>query len=62
MHWINVSDEGKWVFKSAVIGMRGISGDHSGKNLGRFVVSLCERVGVVGQQRTKVTPFPTFPC
>jgi len=44
MHWINVSDEGKWALKSAVIGMKGITGDHSGKNLGRFVVAVCDRI------------------
>jgi len=51
MHWINVSDEGKWALKSAVIGMKGITGDHSGKNLGRFVVAVCDRIGLIGKQK-----------
>src|ERR1700730_15527756 len=61
MHWIHVSDEGKWGLRSAVIGMRGLSGNHSSKNLGRYVVSLCDRIGVLGQQQTKVNP-DSFPC
>jgi len=51
MHWINVSDEGKWALKSAVIGMKGITGDHSGKNLGRFVVAVCNCIGLIGKQK-----------
>lgn len=43
-HWIEVKD-GKWTLRSEVIGFQPISGEHSGRNLGRYFVSLCDRVG-----------------
>jgi hypothetical protein len=49
LHWIHVDESGKWSLKSAVIGMRGLSGDHGGKNMGRYVVGLCDHVGLIGK-------------
>ena len=53
-HWIDVT-KGKWTLRAEVIGFRGISGEHSGANLGRCFLGVCERVGIVNAQRSKVT-------
>lgn len=45
---------GKWILKSAVIGMRGLSGNHGGENVGRYIVGLCDRVGLIGKVQPKV--------
>jgi hypothetical protein len=52
-HWIDVT-KGKWTLRAEVVGFRSISGDHSGANLGRYFLSVCERVGIVNAQRSKV--------
>jgi hypothetical protein len=52
-HWVEVTD-GIWKLRSEVIGFRGVSGEHSGKNLGQYFVGVCERVGIVNAQRSKV--------
>jgi hypothetical protein len=57
-HWVDVTN-GKWTLRAEVIGFRGVSGRHSGANLGRCFLSVCERVGIVNTQRSKVN---TFPC
>jgi hypothetical protein len=51
LHWIHVDGSGKWSLKSAVIGMHGLSGNHGGKNMGRYIVGLCDRVGLIGKVR-----------
>ena len=58
MHWIHV-ESSKWTLKSAVIGMRGLSGNHGGKNLGRYIAGLCDRVGLIGKARPKVRLITT---
>jgi hypothetical protein len=57
-HWVDVTN-GKWTLRAEVVGFRGISGEHSGANLGRYFLGVCERVGIVNAQRSKVN---TFPC
>jgi hypothetical protein len=52
-HWIEVK-KNKWNLCSQVIAFCGVSGAHSGVNLGRYIVGLCERVGIVSGQSTKV--------
>jgi hypothetical protein len=52
-HWIDVKED-KWKLRSEVIGFQGISGDHSGLNLGRYFIGLCDRVGICSQNGTKV--------
>ena len=52
-HWIEVKD-GKWTLRVEVIGFWGISGEHSGANLGRYFVGVCERVGIINVKRSKV--------
>ena len=57
-HWVDVTN-GKWTLWAEVVGFRGISGEHSGANLGRYFLGVCEQVGIVNVQRSKVN---TFPC
>ena len=45
---------GEWVLEVNVIALHSLSGDHSGKNLGHYVVGLCGRVGLTGHEATKV--------
>ena len=54
-HWIQVDIKSPktWNLKSRVIAFRGISGAHSGDNIGRYFVGLCERVGIISAS-TKV--------
>jgi hypothetical protein len=58
-HWIEVK-EGTWKLRSEVVGFKPISGDHSGWNLGRYIVGLCERVGICTQDVSKVTYYGLF--
>lgn len=53
-HWIQVTEKGEWGLEASVIALRGLSGGHDGKNLGRYVVGLCDRVGLIGNKESKV--------
>lgn len=55
-HWIesDPTKAGRWTLCSEVIAFRGISGPHSGINLGRYFVGLCERAGIITSKGTKV--------
>jgi hypothetical protein len=53
-HWIEVSKEGKWKMKAAVIGFKALSGGHNGENLGRYSVGLLDRVGIMDKKSSKV--------
>ena len=55
-HWIEVKG-GTWTLRSEVIGFKPISGNHSGWNLGRYIVGLCERVGICTQDGSKVIDY-----
>lgn len=52
-HWIDVSDS-KWTLRSAVIAFRTVSGSHTGENLARYLLSLCDRVGITSHYSSKV--------
>jgi hypothetical protein len=52
-HWMEVTN-GKWKLCAEVIGFRGVSGEHSGENLGRYFMGVCERVGIVNMKKSKV--------
>ena len=52
-HWIEVK-AGKWTLRTEVIGFQSISGDHSGQNLGRYIVGVFDRVGIMGKNHSKV--------
>ena len=56
-HWIEVKKEPEemWVMRSEVIGFRTVSGDHSGKNLGRYFVGVCDRIGITDTVQSKVS-------
>ena len=40
--------------RSEVIGFRSVSGDHGGENLGRYFVGVCDRIGIMNHDRSKV--------
>ena len=49
-HWIDSGKEScssNWTLHTEVITFRGISGMHTGENIGRYFVSLAERVGII---------------
>ena len=52
-HWIEIK-AGKWKMRAEVIGFRSISGDHSGQNLGRYFVGVCDWIGIMGKNQSKV--------
>lgn len=56
-HWIDVEEglEEIWTMRSEVIGFRTVSGDHSGKNMGRYYVGVCDRVGITDTDQSKVS-------
>jgi len=53
-HWIDVKDE-MWKMRAAIIGLKAVSGNHSGENLGRHVVSLLDRVDIMDKNGSKVS-------
>ena len=58
-HWIEspVKIPTSWSLVSEVIAFRAISGSHTGANLGRYFVSLCERAGIIVDHTTKVHTY-----
>jgi hypothetical protein len=52
-HWIEVTDE-EWKLRAEVVGFQPISGEHSGDNLGKYHVGLCDRVGITSEKHSKV--------
>jgi hypothetical protein len=52
-HWIEVKD-GQWMLRSEVLAFRGVSGQHTSENLGRYFVALAERVGLINSETSKV--------
>jgi len=52
-HWIEIR-EGKWKVRAEVVGFQSISGDLSGENLGRYIVGVFDRVGIMGKDHSKV--------
>ena len=53
-HWIDVTDNGKWVLRSEIVGFQAFLGDHSSDNLGRYCVGLLNRVGIISRDQSKV--------
>ena len=51
--WIEVK-ENKWKLHPEVVGFQLVSGEHSGWNLGRYVVGLCDRVRIFNKKGLKV--------
>lgn len=53
-HWINADTvSSKWTLRTSVIAFRGILGSHSGDNIGRYFVGLCERSGLISVRSSK---------
>ena len=52
-HWIEIR-EGRWSVQVEVVGFQSISGNHSGENLGRYVVGVFDRVGIMHKDQSKV--------
>lgn len=52
-HWIEVTDN-RWKLRSEVVGFQPVSGEHSGWNLGRYFVGLCDRVGIFNKDGSKL--------
>ena len=52
-HWIEIKG-GKWNVQAKIVGFQSISGDHSGENVGRYLVGVFDRVGIMGQNHSKV--------
>jgi len=52
-HWIEIR-EGRWMVRAEVVGFQSISGDHSGENLGRYIVGIFDRVGIMRKDQSKV--------
>ena len=50
-----MSKKGEWSLEAKVVALRGLSGNHGGKNLGRYIVGLCDRVGLIGDKVSKVS-------
>ncbi len=51
-HFIEVKD-GRWKLRAEVIGFKSLSGAHDGENLGRYVVGLLDRVGIMDKKGSK---------
>ena len=51
-HWIKVKS-GVWLW-SEVVAFQGVSGEHTGLNLGWYFVGGCDHVGITGQDKLKV--------
>jgi hypothetical protein len=60
-HWIEVKND-KWALCSEVVGFQSISGGHDGNNLGRYFMGLCDRVGICGQNESKVCCLCCLVC
>jgi hypothetical protein len=53
-HWIRVAKGGGWSLEGCVIALWGLLGNHSGKNVGCYIVGLCDHIGLIGDTRSKV--------
>ena len=56
-HWIHISEMAgiaKWSLQSRVITFHSLSGPHTGENIARYFIKLCEQVGIVSAVSMKV--------
>ncbi len=64
-HWIDVNAQTEaWTLRAEVVGFRLLHGTHAGKNLGCYFVGLCDRVGIMSPEYSKVCfhlPSPILP-
>ena len=55
-HWIHVNTKtSEWTLQSETVGFRSIFGMHTGKNLGRYLVAICDRIGILSRTHSKVS-------
>lgn len=60
-HWIDVipahndPDRMEWKLCAEVVGFKALSGAHTGDNLGRTFVGLCDRIGIIQPTKSKVS-------
>jgi hypothetical protein len=60
-HWIHVdANTSKWSLQSGTVGFRSIFGTHDGKNLGRYLVGICDRMGLMSRTHSKVSCLVNF--
>ena len=59
-HWIEV-EGGKWSMRSEVVGFKGVSGEHSGWNLGQYFMGLCDCMGICTSDKSKVHHLSDLP-
>ena len=52
-HWIEIR-EGRWSVRVEVVGFQSILGDHSGENLGRYIMGVFDWVGIMRKDQSKV--------
>ena len=56
-HWIDMKDKGgkeKWTLCGGVLACRALSGDHSGENVGRYLMGLYDCMGITSKTHFKV--------
>ncbi|KAF8442872.1 hypothetical protein L210DRAFT_790808, partial [Boletus edulis BED1] len=54
-HWIQAdTNSHKWSLRSQVIAFRAFPGMHSGDNLARHFIGLCERAGIITSTSSKL--------
>ena len=51
-HWIDVKD-GKWNLHAEVVAFQGLSGNHGGKNMGKYLLGMLDHVGITGPHDSK---------
>ena len=54
-HWIWVTNKGQWLLEACILTLHALSGDHSGNNLGCYVSGLCDHMGLMGKDQSKVS-------
>lgn len=52
-HYIEVI-KGRWSMRSKILGLKGLSGAHTGENLAGYFIQMLKRVGIVSQDGHKV--------
>jgi len=55
-HWIEVKVK-EWKMRAEVIRFKALSGNHGGKNLGRYMIGLLNCVGIMDKKKTKAIHF-----
>ena len=60
-HFIGIDTKTlQWSLKSKTVGFCLIVGTHGGNNLGRYMVGICDRVGIMSKDHSKVRCFNSF--